>query len=393
MYSVGHFGFMILDDTRMNAYLSALQAAVTPDSVVLDIGTGTGVFAFMACRYGARHVYAVEPLPPIHVGQQSAYDNGYADRITFIQGLTTNIELPEKVDIIIGDLRGQMPINEGNIEAFADARKRFAKPSTIIIPQKDVMWIAPAAPEPDWHEGIGKYPWLDNKYDLDLSAGYPYVINHPHGSDRHFDSRDVLLADETLLFELDYYQTEPTAIDRHFEWIANSDRTLSAWLMWFDAHIDNNNFYSGAPGKIRKHRVYGQFALPLEHPCAVAEGDKLELHVQIRQIRGRYIWAWDSRVTGVDGTVKCEYKQSNFTSQALALKNQLNQVLGREQRLNPQGQALQLALAYLAEDAMDETDLRAALMQNVPQLFPNPALIDQFIAEVRATYIIPAPSA
>ena len=40
--------------------------------VVADIGTGTGVMALMACRFGARRVVAVEPSPLIHVAARIA---------------------------------------------------------------------------------------------------------------------------------------------------------------------------------------------------------------------------------------------------------------------------------------------------------------------------------
>ena len=52
MYSIATYGGFINDPIRMSAYARALQQAVTPGSVVVDIGTGTGVFALLACQYG-----------------------------------------------------------------------------------------------------------------------------------------------------------------------------------------------------------------------------------------------------------------------------------------------------------------------------------------------------
>ncbi|MDH3444335.1 MAG: 50S ribosomal protein L11 methyltransferase, partial [Deltaproteobacteria bacterium] len=56
MYSIFDYGSMIADHVRMDAYARALRRAVTADSVVLDIGTGTGIFALLACQFGARRV-------------------------------------------------------------------------------------------------------------------------------------------------------------------------------------------------------------------------------------------------------------------------------------------------------------------------------------------------
>src|SRR5215212_1061203 len=109
MYSISAFGSMIADEKRTDAYVAALQHAITPATVVLDIGTGTGIFAILACRFGARHVYAVEPGEAIHVARQIAHANGYADRITFIQDLSTHITLPEPANVVISDLHGVLP--------------------------------------------------------------------------------------------------------------------------------------------------------------------------------------------------------------------------------------------------------------------------------------------
>src|SRR5262245_21451987 len=106
MYSVAMYGRMIRDSARTDAYAEALRRLVKPDSIVLDIGAGTGIFSLLACRFGARRVYAVEPADAIQIAREIAAANGYADRIEFIQKLSTEITLPEQADVIIYDLRG-----------------------------------------------------------------------------------------------------------------------------------------------------------------------------------------------------------------------------------------------------------------------------------------------
>ena len=59
MYSLSTYGDMIADQPRMDAYLQALRQTVKPECVVADIGTGTGIFALLACKFGARRVYAI----------------------------------------------------------------------------------------------------------------------------------------------------------------------------------------------------------------------------------------------------------------------------------------------------------------------------------------------
>jgi protein arginine N-methyltransferase 1 len=101
---------MILDVPRMEAYVRALRAAISPGCVVADIGAGTGIFAMLACQARrARRVFAVDPNPAIDVARQIAAANGFADRIEFFEALSTRIELPERADVIVSDLRGILP--------------------------------------------------------------------------------------------------------------------------------------------------------------------------------------------------------------------------------------------------------------------------------------------
>ena len=76
MYSLHFYGRMIADAPRMDAYAAALRQTVKPDSVVMDLGCGPGVFALLACKLGARRVYAVEPSNVIGLAREAAVANG-----------------------------------------------------------------------------------------------------------------------------------------------------------------------------------------------------------------------------------------------------------------------------------------------------------------------------
>jgi protein arginine N-methyltransferase 1 len=91
MYSIGDYGDMIADKVRMDPYAYALKAVIEPDSVVLDIGTGTGMHALLACKFGARKVYAIEPNDAIHLARELVRENGFADRIEFFQEISTHV--------------------------------------------------------------------------------------------------------------------------------------------------------------------------------------------------------------------------------------------------------------------------------------------------------------
>jgi protein arginine N-methyltransferase 1 len=157
MYSLHFYGQMLADAPRMDAYLAALRRVVTPDSVVLDLGCGPGVFALMACKFGARRVYAVEPDNIISVAREAALANGCADRIEFFESLSTEISLPEPASIIISDLRGVLPWFEQHIPSIIDARERLLARGGALIPRRDVLWAAVVEAPEHYEDLVG--PW------------------------------------------------------------------------------------------------------------------------------------------------------------------------------------------------------------------------------------------
>src|SRR5690348_3033862 len=167
MYSLNFYGQMLADASRMDAYARALRQTIRPDSVVMDLGCGPGVFALLACKLGARRVYAVEPNNVIGLAREAAAANGFADRIEFFEELSTEISLPEPATIIVSDLRGVLPLFQQHIPAIIDARKRLLARDGILISRRDVLWAAVVEAPEQYEELIA--PW-QNQFELDLSG-------------------------------------------------------------------------------------------------------------------------------------------------------------------------------------------------------------------------------
>src|SRR5256885_10154827 len=47
---------LIADEIRTRAFRDAIHSIVTPESIVLDLGCGSGILSFFACQAGARRV-------------------------------------------------------------------------------------------------------------------------------------------------------------------------------------------------------------------------------------------------------------------------------------------------------------------------------------------------
>jgi hypothetical protein len=127
----------------------------------------------MACKFGARRVYAVEPDNIISVAREAALANGCADRIEFFESLSTEISLPEPASIIISDLRGVLPWFEQHIPSIIDARERLLARGGALIPRRDVLWAAVVEAPEHYEDLVG--PW--RKFNLDLSAGTRLITN------------------------------------------------------------------------------------------------------------------------------------------------------------------------------------------------------------------------
>lgn len=129
---------------------------------------GSGILALLACQAGAQKVYAVEQDGIIQVARESAARNGYTDRIEFIQALSTAIDLPEPVDVIVSEIHGILPFFPGSLASIIDARNRFLKPGGVLIPMRETVSVA-VVTLPDRYERIVG-PWAPS-FGLDCAAG------------------------------------------------------------------------------------------------------------------------------------------------------------------------------------------------------------------------------
>lgn len=123
----------LIDEERTGAFKSAIFNTIRKDDVVVDMGTGSGVLAMFAANAGARKVYAVE-LDKDNIATLNSIfkNNGVADIITLIQGDVGKVELPEKVDVIMGEMVATGLIEELQVPA-TNNMLRFAKDNVRVV--------------------------------------------------------------------------------------------------------------------------------------------------------------------------------------------------------------------------------------------------------------------
>jgi protein arginine N-methyltransferase 1 len=308
MYSIYDYGRMIADEIRMDAYVEALKRAVSADTVVLDIGTGTGIFAMLACQFGARHVYAVEPNDAIHLARKITNDNGWADRITFIQELSTRITLPERAHVVISDLRGILPYYQAHIPSIVDARQRHLAPGGRLIPQQDTMWAVVVAAPHQYKEGYAQ-SWVSNKYGLNMEAAQHIVTNvWSKGKVKP----EQFLVEPQPWATLDYMTIECPNVRAELSWTADRTGVAHGLSVWFDTRLAENSGFSNAPALLEL--VYGNAFFPWTSPVPLSAGDQISVVLEANLVGDDYIWRWDTRILSQNGSgrVKASFKQSTF---------------------------------------------------------------------------------
>lgn len=292
MFKLTDYCALIADPVRMDAYQDALRSAVTPDSVVLDLGTGIGTFAVLACRYGARRVYAVEPGDAIHLARRVAEDNGVTDRVEFYQDLSTRISLPEPADVMISDLRAVLPLFQQHIPSIVDARARLLQPDAVLIPRMDTLWGA-VIYAPDLYRKMTS-PWHDS-LPVDMEATRPILTQM---SRRAFASADQLVTEPACWATLDYRTIESPDVAGTLEWTVTQPSIGHGILLWFDTELAEGIGFSNAPGQTET--IYGREFFPFSSEVVLNPGDSIAVSLSASLSVDRYVWQWSTRVDRKD---------------------------------------------------------------------------------------------
>ena len=363
VYDLVGYGDMISDRVRTDAYAHALRDAVTPDSLVLDIGTGTGLFALLACRFGARHVYAVEPSDAIAVARDIARANGYSSRITFIQKRSDRVQLPAPVDVIVSDIRGILPMCQTSLQSIVDARCRLLAPGGTLIPMRDRLMAAPVESQ----QLFDRYtrPWDSQTHDLDMTAARALVTNAWYkGRSRP----DQLLAKAQCWATLDYTSLDSAAVAGEVSWIAERTGTVFGLSIWFDSELGAGAVLSNAPES--PELIYGSAFFPLSEPVDVCAGDKIDACLRADPVGDDHVWSWTTtiRASKNPSEPKARFEQSTFYSMPMIRAQLHKRAASHRPELTEDGRIALLILDSMRKRQSLE-DIAAQLFADFPDRF------------------------
>ena len=308
-YSLDQFAAMFADPVRMAAYQSAIEASVRPGDAVLDLGCGPGIFSLLACKAGARIVYAVDLNGVVEFGRHLAHANGFGDRVHFRQGDSRQLNLPERVQVIVSDVRGVLPLYSHAIGTLEDARARFLAEGGRLLPCRDTLICAVVEAPEIYQRLVEVWKAVPN---LELSSGLPLVLN---GMYRQRFKPEQVISQPCAWHTLDYDSGARVPANARFQLPIVRRGTGHGFGIWFETQLTDCIGYSTEP-KVGD-TVYGHIFLPWLQPVPLDEGEDCSVDLRAHLVGNDYIWQWQTAFPAAKGRPSIHFRQSNFYSSVL----------------------------------------------------------------------------
>jgi len=369
MYSVLDYGHMAADGVRMDAYSRAIAREVKPDSIVVDIGAGTGVLSLLAARAGARRVHAIEPNPAVWLIPELAAENGCADKIEIHPCTSFEVELTEKADVIISDLRGALALHGEHLSTLRDAKARLLKPGGTLIPARDRLFVAAVEAR---EIAMARNRAVEGFTERGLSARAASALfsNTPAA-----DWSGRLQASDILTTSVDWATIEygaPTPVlENEVALTTRRCGTARGLALWFEATIADGIVFDNAPGM---SLVYSRIFLPFREPLSLEQGDKLWVTLRADERGSR--WAWDTRHLSASGLTKASFRQATFLGIPTSPEALLRASSSHAPSPSKKGERLRRVLA-LMDGAHTIDEITDAVRGAAPPAMPRAALLEE----------------
>ncbi|EPS67551.1 hypothetical protein M569_07221, partial [Genlisea aurea] len=173
--SYSHLGIheeMIKDRVRTEMYRDAIfhHRDLIAGKVVVDVGCGTGILSIFCAQAGAKRVYAIDASNIAVQAMEVIRVNNLSEIVVVLHGRVEDVEISEKVDVIVSEWMGYMLFYESMLESVIVARERWLKPGGLILPSHATLYMAPIS-NPERY-GASVDFWRD-VYGIDMSVMIP----------------------------------------------------------------------------------------------------------------------------------------------------------------------------------------------------------------------------
>ncbi len=282
---LGYHRQLLADTTRTLAFRDALRRVVTPDDIVVDLGSGSGILAYFAAEAGARKVFAIDRGHMADVITLMTKHLGFGDRIEVLHEHSSKVELPERGSILVTETLGAFAFEERILSIVIDARARLLRENAILIPNRIVLEAVPVE-IPQWYDThIGW--WSEPRYGFDFSPLHLFASNVILTADLDASTH---LAVPAPVIDVDLTTVTDVNVSGRASFEAARDATLHGFAGWFEATLaDGITLGNRVPSAVHWNHV----VLPLDQPIAVTRGTAIELELQTQDGDP---WRWRGRV-------------------------------------------------------------------------------------------------
>lgn len=353
---------MLADRGRLRAFHRAIRKTVQPGDVVVEIGAGVGTYSFFAAKAGARRVYAIEADPDIcRLAECLAEQNGLSDKIRFLRGYSTDIELPERADVAIFEDFTGFFLSSALPPLLRDIRKRYLKRSGRVMPQGVDLYLAGAEHPRAYRQLDLLKSQREHVLGLDFSETRRLAMNHPlttEAKPRH------LLTPPLLCTQISLGNGQSLSFAFSGEARIRRNALLHGLVGWMELVFAPGVHISCSP--LRPSTSWGQEFFPFAEPLRVRKDQQVKIAIESVFPQGisRYIQRW----TVSAGT---EYREGNTFAGVPLSEHSLNgESANTRGKLGPRSRAL-LTLMLELKAGTSYGKVAAALVKKHPHLFES----------------------
>ena len=281
---------MMLDDrVRMRAYAAAIKESVAPGDIVADLGTGTGVLAFLSAKHGARKVVGFDASELIETARQ-VKDRCFPNLdISFRKIDLLTGRLPRlRADMMVFEMLGSFGIDENTIAIVQRARSRLLKPGGRILPQRLRINVCPVE-DASLAEWLNR--WRKRIYGIDLSPYLRVAYNNAYLVYGHKMKR---LGAPQCIARFDFRRARDGDRRATARFRISAPGELHGFVSWFEADLVPGRVLSSDPWRRPTH--WGNVLFPIGSGVRVARGDKVTFSLSMRNA-AIHEWRWRGSIT------------------------------------------------------------------------------------------------
>lgn len=124
---------LLSDEQRLSAIKRAIDEHVSEEDIVADLGAGAGVLSYLAAQK-ADQVYAVEMEREVYEKGRELLTSEGVENVEYIHADARDVELPEKVDVVICEMLDTALAAELQVPVMNFAVENLCKDDCTVIP-------------------------------------------------------------------------------------------------------------------------------------------------------------------------------------------------------------------------------------------------------------------